>query len=88
MIVVVVIVMEVMKNKQEKQQKMQQTRNVIHTELCSRIERERDEKERTQNYVVHLEKGYIHGREKQKTFTMVAVYKWKLILNIRHPCLI
>ena len=57
-------VMEVMKNKPEQQQ----TRNVIHTELCSRIERERDEKERTQNYVVHLEKGYIHGRENKKLF--------------------
>ena len=71
--------MEVMKNKQEQQQKMQQTRNVIHTELCSKGEREKNEKEHTHDYVVHLEKGYIHGREKQKAFIMVAVYKWKLI---------
>ena len=58
---------------------MQQNKIIIHTN-CNRIERERDEKEHTQDYVVHLEKGYIHGREKQKAFIMVSVYNWKLIL--------
>ena len=76
--------MEVMKNKQEQQQKMQQTTNVIHTELCSKGEREKNEKEHTQDYMVHLEKGYIHGREKQKAFIIVAVYKWKLILSLKY----
>ena len=63
---------------------MQQTRNVIHTELCSKGEKEKNEKEHTQDYVVHLEKGYIHGREKQKAFIMVAIYKWKLILYVKY----
>jgi len=39
---------------------------VIHIEFCSKVKEKEREKEHTQNCVVHLDQGYIHGRKNRK----------------------
>ena len=61
---------------------MQQTRNVIHTELCNKGERE-EKRERIHTDLRGSPWSRLHPPEgKQRAFLiMVVVYKWKLIFE-------
>ena len=79
-------VMKVMKNKQESNRpEMSYTQN-----FAAKVKEKKREKEHTQNYVVHLDQGYIHGRENKKFFLLWLQYtNGSLSLkNTGHPCLI